>query len=170
MKLKDNALEIARNLEVMCGQRPNIWWQHLVEYENSDWAALEYMCKKYRPKSICYLNKEYYDKESRRDIARNWEWEPSMFLCQLKDHLFYRKQQSTRELIVSELETLFHSHYKCADIMRKVFDPIIALNASKKRLMEYQNEVAQDTQRVEKITQGLESNDDLELFVSRASD
>jgi len=166
MKLKDNALEIARNLEVISDQRPHILWHHLMEYENSDWAALEYMCKKYRPKSICYLNKEYYDKESRSD----WDWEPSMFLCKLKNHLFYRKQLSTRELIVSEIETLFDSHYKCADIMKEVFDPVIALNASRKRLMAYQNEVTQITKNVEKITQGLESNDDLELFVCRGSD
>ena len=167
MKLKENALELARNLEMdKYEQRHEQYWHHLMEYEDSDWEALEYLCKKYQPNGKFYLSKKWHDKE------RTWQyqWEPGMFLYELRLHLLHRKQFKTRVVIESEIETLFHSHYKCREIMEKVFSPVLGLNAAKKQLRQCQDVVTQQTQRVQKITQGLKSNDDIELFISLGSD
>ena len=164
MKLKDNALEIARGLGTTPGEtyrHAELYWKHLLEYEENDWTALDYLLKKYPSKKKCYLTKEYLDKAYNR-----LDFEPSTFLYQVKQHLKYRKQDTTREKIEYEVDLAFSSVKKCSDIIEKVFEPIIELNKLRAKYNSLETQVNNLSKEVEKIIEETESDEDFQSLIN----
>ena len=166
MKLKDNALEIARGLGTTPGEIyrfAEMYWKHLLEYEESDWIALDYLLKKFPSKKKCYFTKEYLYSDKAYNRVN---FEPSTFLYQVKQHLMYRKQDATREKIDYEVDLAFSSIKKCSDIIDKVFEPIIELNKLKSEYNSLETQVNNLSKKVEKIIKETESDEDFQSLIN----
>ena len=164
MKLKDNALDIARGLAVTMEEKynmPDRYWVDLMEYEDQDWITLEFLLKKYAPRRVCTLKKENLDQTTKKIFFC-----PSSFLYDLKQHLGYRKQSAVREAIEKDVDSSFASLVKCDEIMEKVFIPIIKLNQLKAELNSLATEVDDRCFKVEKVIEEMKNDDSLQSVIN----
>ena len=164
MKLKDNALDIARGLAVTIEDKntfPDRYWVDLMEYEDQDWIALDFLLKKYAPRRICPLSKEMLEQTNKKLF-----YCPSLFLYNLKQHLGYRKQSAVREAIEKDVDSSFASLVKCDEIMDNVFIPIIKLNQLKAQLNSLATEVDERAIKVEKLIEEMKDDDSLQSVIN----
>ena len=137
MKLIDNAVEIAAGLTYAPNfhtsyQMPN--WEKLMEYEDSDWDALQTLRKKYLKEMPNWgLNQKTYE-DRKDDGFLSYEYIPSNFKYQVIKELSYRKQDTKKKHIRIECDNAFASITNAALIYKHILLPIMKLNVEEEEL------------------------------------
>lgn len=137
MKLIDNAVEVAAGLTYSPNfhssyQMPN--WEKLMEYEDSDWDALQTLRKKYLKEMPRWgVNQKTYE-ERKETGYLHFEYTPNRFKNEVVKELTHRKQDKKKREIAIECDNAFASITNAALIYQHILHPIMQLNVEEEEL------------------------------------